>query len=380
MIMIVYGTTGELIKLAPVIARLNQRRLEYLAVSTQQQAAQIASMNAAFGLRPPDMLLANGHHGRDLANLIEMPPWALRVALRFAQARRALRRRLAMRPGNHVLMVHGDTVTTVAGSLMAKALPVQLAHLEAGLRSHDWRNPFPEELDRRIVGRLADIHYAPTQVEVANLRRSHGDVVVTGANTVVDSLDLVPPGRAPAERVLRGRMPVGPYGVVSLHRNELLSNATRLRDTLRVLVDSAERIPFIFVDHPVTVAAVRRHGLDGALARPGVLRVERMGYLPFVALVRESAYIFTDSGGLQEESYSLGIPCLVHRTVTERDVGVGLNCVVSRYDLNVAAAFLSDTGRWRMGRRPSCRIPLMSSSTISTGGVCGVPVSRARRR
>jgi UDP-N-acetylglucosamine 2-epimerase (non-hydrolysing) len=335
MICAVYGTTGELIKLAPVLSRLRTRGHRYLSVTTAQQVEQIGPLLAELGLPEPDLWLGHGAHGRDLRSTRDVPVWLARVLPRFARHARRLRRQLAEGPGNPLVLVHGDTMTTVLGAAMGRLMRVGTAHIEAGLRSYDWRNPFPEELNRRAASALACIHYAPGSWAASNL--TGGVVVDTGSNTIRDSLALVPDDYDPTVAVPREA-----FGIVSVHRFELLEDETLVTRTLELLAEHARHQRLLFVDHPVTGAAVTRYGLDRLLDGERLVRIPRLTFFPFIALLRRSAFLFTDSGGSQEECFYLDRPCLVHRMRTERREGLGENVVLSRFDFELAREFLRE--------------------------------------
>ncbi len=338
MVFVVYGTTGELIKLAPLLVALRGRDAPLVTLCTGQQVEQIPDLLGDLSLPSPDVWLARGRAGRDLERASDIPAWLAAVATSTPQARRMIAR---SSDGPSVVVVHGDTFTTVAGALIGRIARLPVAHIEAGLRSGDVRNPFPEELDRRAAGRLARIHYAPGAGAVANLRRAHarGEIIDTGANTIVDSLELVPAGDPPVD------VPGVPFGLVSIHRFELLGDARALREILEVIGEAAKRRPMLFVEHPVTAAAIERHGLRGCLGA-NVTAIPRLRYFAFIALLRRSAFLVTDSGGSQEECAWLGHPCLVHRRVTERTEGLGGSVVLSGGDVRVARAFLEDPFRF----------------------------------
>ena len=335
---VVYGTTGELIKLAPLLRRLEERGTPATTVCTGQQPEQIPAMLRDFGLREPDHWLARGHGGRDLTRPAQIPSWLATVARGALRARAALRRarRGSARP---LVMVHGDTFTTVLGAFIGRIVAAPVAHLEAGLRSGDWRNPFPEEINRRVVSRIATIHLTPGDWAADNLRRARvrGTIVNTGTNTIYDSLELA---RAADPAV---PVPKGPFGLVSLHRFELLNDRDGLRAILEVIHDASRRIPMLFIDHPITAATVDALGLGGYFD-DRLRRIPRQRYFPFLALLRRSTFLLTDSGGSQEECAQLGHPCLVHRAVTERQDGLGGPVVLSGLDLNVVRRFLE--GPW----------------------------------
>jgi UDP-N-acetylglucosamine 2-epimerase (non-hydrolysing) len=330
-IAVIYGTTGELIKLAPVLVRLRDRGERFLNVTTGQQVQQIPALLDQLELPQPDVWLGAGAGGRDLHSNADIPGWLARVGRTFARRRREIGRRLQSSENRPLVLVHGDTMTTLLGTLMGRALRVPVAHIEAGVRTWDIFHPFPEELTRRLVSRIADVHYAPGAEAAANLRR--GAIVDTGMNTIRDSIELCPIGV---------QLPIDaepPYGVVSLHRYELLKEERLLRDTLQALSEHARRVPLLFVDHPVTAAAIRRWGLE-RLFGSGLERVPRLDFYGFVELLRRSEFIVTDSGGSQLEAYVLDKPCLVHRKAVEQSAGVGENVVVSGLSIAALRSFL----------------------------------------
>ncbi len=339
MIAAVYGTTGELIKLAPVLADLSEREVPTLTLCTGQQVEQIPELLDDLGLAQPDVWLGRGRRGHDLERMRDIPAWLAHVGSSFTRSGRTLRTRINSGPTKPLLVVHGDTITTVLGALMGRSMRITVAHVEAGMRSGDWRNPFPEELDRRVAARLARIHFAPSSQAAANLRAMNvrGEIVDTGGNTIRDALEMVPASAAPAVG-----LPPEPFGLASLHRSELLGRPAALRGILELLHEASRRAPILFVDHPVTVAAITRYSLD-SLFDERFRRIPRQRYFAFIALLKASRYLVTDSGGSQEECAQLGHPCLVHRAVTERPDGLdGGSVVLSRMSLEIVREFLGD--------------------------------------
>ena len=339
MIAVVFGTTGELIKLAPVLLRLERRGHPYLLLTTGQQVQQIPSFLDQFGLRQPDVWLGRGRNGRDLRVNADIPSWLTSVARSWLRARRRVRQTLRDGHGRPLVLVHGDTMTTVLGSMIGRSLRTTVAHIEGGLRSYDLRHPFPEELNRRLATTLSRIHYAPGAWAASNLRG--GDVVDTGSNTIRDSLELV------SDEEPSLPLPNRPFGVVSLHRFELLNSRRLLTDTIEVLADAARSTPLLFVDHPVTASAVDRFGLGPRFDASTFRRIPRLRFFDFVRVERLSRFVVTDSGGSQEECYYLDLPCLVHRVKTERREGLGENAVLSGMSSEMLRDFLHDPMRFR---------------------------------
>jgi UDP-N-acetylglucosamine 2-epimerase (non-hydrolysing) len=351
-ILVVFGTTGELIKLAPVLLRLDERGSRYLLATTGQQVLQIPSFVEQFGLRQPEIWLARGAGGRDLQVNSDIPGWLRDVGRTFRHRRREFRTRLRDAETKPLVLVHGDTMTSVLGAAMGRMLRASVAHIESGLRSYDLRHPFPEELNRRLASAIAGIHYAPNEWAASNL--PNADVVDTGSNTIRDSLELVSAAEPPFA------LPDEPFGIVSLHRFELLNNRRLLTETIRLLKRAAQRTPLFFVDHSVTVPPIDRFRLGGLFDQKRFVRIPRLRFFDFVRLERNSAFVVTDSGGNQEECFYLDVPCLVHRVRTERREGLGENVVLSQMRMDFLEDFLADPSRFR--RRTE--LPASSASEV----------------
>jgi UDP-N-acetylglucosamine 2-epimerase (non-hydrolysing) len=196
-----------------------------------------------------------------------------------------------------------------------------------------------------------------------------GDVVDTHGNTIRDALDLVPDVPAGLE------IPEEPFGIASLHRFELLGSKVELTAVIEQLREASQRWPILFIDHPVTVAAVRSWGLEH-LFDDRLVRVPRQRYFPFISLLKASSFLVTDSGGSQEECAHLGHPCLVHRAATERQDGLdGGPVVLSGMDQDVLRRFLDDPLAHR--RVPvSDRISptqLIVADLVARGHLAGTP-------
>jgi UDP-N-acetylglucosamine 2-epimerase (non-hydrolysing) len=337
MVAVVFGTTGELIKLSPVLTRLIEAGAPAFTICTGQQVEQIPQLLDDFNLSQPDLWLARGNGHHDLKRLQDLPPWLSRIVIAFGRHRQMLRERLTSPTERALLLVHGDTLTTVLGALMGRAMNIPVAHIEAGMRSGDWRNPFPEELDRVATARLARIHFAPNAQAASNLRamKARGAIIDTGGNTICDALELVQPSSLDPD------LPCEPFGLVSLHRFELLGKPTALLAILTLLQAASRSTPIVFIDHPVTAAAIAAHDFDGLFDRR-FRRVPRQSYSRFISILKASSFLVTDSGGAQQECAQLGHPCLVHRTVTEHSDGLGSSVVLSNLDIEVARAFLDD--------------------------------------
>lgn len=340
MIIVVYGTTGELIKVLPLIKGVPKNKL--LTICTYQQPEQLGRLLKEANIPMPDFEIGRKSTQSDLESLSQIPGWLVKVHYGFFKLRRKIRR--IAKTEKSIVLVHGDTLTTVFGALWGRLYGLKVGHIEAGLRSHNWRHPFPEELDRLAVSRLARIHFAPGETPEKNLKVAgvKGDIVQTNFNTVLDSLRLAKEDKSRDNFSLPNK-----YAVVSVHRNELMAEKNILEHFLKRIREQAEKDYFVFLDHPVTKQKIRELGFDHYLNHTNIRRLPKLSYYRFIKLVSKAEYVLTDSGGLQEETAYLGIPCLVHRVATEREEGLGKNVLLSRYDSKLLDKFLLNPSKYR---------------------------------
>ena len=339
------GTTAELIKVSPVMRELSQMEQPYLLWSTSQHVTGVDESLAGLDVRRPDRYLLEEHARAHIAASRQVPGWSLRLLSTVVRHRRELKRAARGDGRRGVVVVHGDTFSTVLGALIGRFLGADVAHIEAGLRSGSLLNPFPEEINRRVVGRLAGIHFAPTAREGDTLRRAGapGRYVETGANTVVDALR-----QAAQEHPDDLELPEH-FGLVTLHRFELLRQAETFTGILETLSSRTDDLPLVMVAGQAERERIRSLGLEGLFGERFLL-IDKRPYARFLPILLQADFVVTDSGGLQEECAVLGIPCAVHRERTERHQGLGENVVLTEMDQGVLEEFLDS---WRDYRMPS---------------------------
>ena len=260
---------------------------------------------------------------------------------------------LAERPDWTIVV--GDVNSTLACSLVAAKLLIPIAHLEAGLRSGD--RTMPEEINRIVTDRLADLLWTPSPDGNENLLREGvaAEKIDRIGNIMIDSFELQ---RAQIEALAMAEslgLQPGGYGVVTLHRPSNVDQPAVLRTIVAALLEIAERLPLVFPIHPRSKARLAEFGLLERLsAQPAVQLIEPQPYNAFMSLVVTARLIVTDSGGLQEETTYLGIPCLTLRENTERPITVsqGTNRLIKAAELaGQVKAILA--GRGKNGRRPA---------------------------
>jgi UDP-N-acetylglucosamine 2-epimerase (non-hydrolysing) len=304
-ILFVFGTRPEAIKLAPVIACLREHAR--IAV-TAQHRGMLDQVLDAFSIRP--------HYDLDVMR----PGQSL-----FESTSRIV---AALEPvldaeNPDFVVVQGDTTTALCGALAGFYKNVPVAHVEAGLRTGDPRQPFPEEMNRVLVSRLASLHFAPTDASAQNLIREGIDaskVFVTG-NTAIDSVlyvrDAIETGAFKPK--LPALIPDKKLVLVTAHRRE--SFGAGFESICRALTRLAAR-PDVEVIYPVHPNPNVQNPVKRNLAASNARLIEPLGYIEFVALMARAYVILTDSGGIQEEAPSLGKPVLVMREKTERPEAV----------------------------------------------------------
>jgi UDP-N-acetylglucosamine 2-epimerase (non-hydrolysing) len=303
----VVGTRPNLMKVAPVAAALARRPddFEHVLVHTGQHYDH--GMSRIFldelGLGEPDHLLHVGSGGH-----------AKQTGLAMMRLEPLLRE---LDPA--VVLVPGDVNSTLAATLVAAKLHLPVAHVEAGLRSFD--RTMPEEVNRVVVDALAEVLFVHSAEAVENLLmegRRPEDIHAVG-NTMIDTLVAMRGRIAATDAARRHGLPGGRYLLVTLHRPALVDGPL-LEPALRALQAVSAELPVVFPVHPRTRAALGACGHDGAGRALRLL--EPVGYLEFLSLMSTAAAVLTDSGGIQEETTWLGVPCFTLRDTTERPVTV----------------------------------------------------------
>jgi len=229
-----------------------------------------------------------------------------------------------------LVIVVGDVNSTLATTLVCVKLGIPVAHVEAGLRSFD--RTMPEEINRMATDAVSDLLYCSEASGVTNLEREGvpaGRMLLVG-NVMIDTL-LAHRDRAAATDARERLAPAGDYALVTIHRPSNVDDPAAAAGIAGALAEIAEQVPLVFPLHPRTRTALARHGLlSGLESDPRMTLLEPLGYLEFLALMIGARVVLTDSGGVQEETTVLGVPCLTLRPNTERPVTVsqGTNVVV----------------------------------------------------
>lgn len=296
-------------KAAPICAEMKRRPDEFAFKIVHTGQHYDASMSDAFfadlGLPRPDFHLGVGSasHAVQTANVMtafepvlldEKPDWVIVV---------------------------GDVNSTIACALVCSKLGVKVAHVEAGLRSFD--RAMPEEINRVLTDAISDLLLTTEEDAAENLAREGvaGEKIRFVGNVMIDSL-LQNLERAGGSRVREENGLEGEYAVLTLHRPSNVDDRHNLEPIVAALIEISEKIPIVFPIHPRTRAKVEEFGLADAIEASRVRLIEPLGYLDFLRLYSGAKLVMTDSGGLQEETTALGIPCLTIRENTERPITI----------------------------------------------------------
>ncbi|HVF12094.1 MAG TPA: UDP-N-acetylglucosamine 2-epimerase (non-hydrolyzing) [Actinomycetota bacterium] len=303
------GTRPNFMKIAPVHRAMTQSsEIRSVLVHTGQHYDDNMSQVFfdEFGLPEPEFELGvgSGSHAQQTARILEnIEPIMVEV-----------------RPD--VVIVYGDVNSTIATAIAAAKLHIPIAHVEAGLRSFD--RTMPEEINRLLTDCISDLLFAPSQDGVDNLIRegvSPEKIFLVG-NVMIDTLRAFTRSAANLGVVEAFGLDPGGYVLVTLHRPSNVDAESELTNTAALLSDVAQLAPTILVAHPRTASRLESFGLIQTLSQAGVRVSPPLGYVPFLSMMTNAGVVLTDSGGIQEETTVLGIPCVTMRTTTERPITI----------------------------------------------------------
>jgi len=331
------GTSAEAIKLAPVIRRLHSEKIDYEFIWTGQHV-NLADQSFDYDFLPINgRLITKGWRQRNPVNFLEFCIWYAWMNCSL------LCYLLVHRP--KILVIHGDTLSALAGAYVGRFLRINVAHIEAGYRNSSPWSPFPEEITRRMISRFATLNFAPGSETVQNLLSQGiqpGKIFDTFDNTAIDNLyDLE------IKNEMRG------FGLVTLHRTEFLTNYKLLSNTFLALNDYARnnRI-YVVADHRLINALekVPKEFLSNLEIVP------KMKYLDFIRYAASADFIVTDSGGLRQEMEHLGKPVIIHRAGIEYEISGASSLRVTHWEIDELIKLINHHLEFRTSR------PLFSDS------------------
>lgn len=313
------GTEAELIKVFPVIIEAKNRGLDYRIIASGQN--NIAD----------SVIMKRGQFGKidlELSKESSIKKSALGLFKWWIETYKTAKDKIEetfpeVDFKNADMVVHGDTVSTYMGAKIGNKLGMRVCHIEAGLRSHNLFSPFPEEIDRLLTSRLAVMHFAPGIEASENLKGVKGEVVNTNQNTLIDSLDFS--RNVPLEGELQNVIQEE-YFVFVMHRQENLANKKFVSEVMEQIVSASKNKKCVIILHEITKNTLKSMGLLNQMQENSqMILLPRVDYFDFMKLLDAATYVITDGGSNQEELYYMNKPCLIMRTTTERNEGLGEN-------------------------------------------------------
>lgn len=325
-ILCVVGARPNFMKIAPIMKAFARQPIAAKLLHTGQHydPAMSESLFEQLGIPRPDINLEVGSasHAVQTANIMR----AFEPVLDAERPR--------------AVLVVGDVNSTLACALVAAKKGISIIHVEAGLRSND--RSMPEEINRVLTDQLSDLLYTTERSALDNLLREGiaPQRVHFVGNVMIDTLRAHLPRAVPPARTL-GDPPARAYALVTLHRPSNVDDPAILRRLLETLATMAQEVDVVFPIHPRTRAAAAQHQLTALLEAPGMRLLAPQGYLEMLGLMQQAALVVTDSGGIQEETTALGVPCITVRDNTERPITVsdGTNSLTGPHPDAIMACF-----------------------------------------
>jgi UDP-N-acetylglucosamine 2-epimerase (non-hydrolysing) len=338
MIYIILGTRAQLVKMAPIIREIEKKKWPLTLIHTGQHKEAIQELRNDFQLKTEWHWIYS--EAQEVKTITHAAKWLLTLITAI------IFKPYSLLPGlnpslNNIILVHGDTFSTVLGALLAKRTRIKVGHVESGLRSFNILNPFPEEINRLITFNLADIAFCPGQWSLKNLKPYKNLIKIdTENNTLLDSLKIA---LSSANNTSNYPIPKQDYAVVSIHRFENIFFTSQLKLIIHQLLEVSEKYHLIFVLHPSTHKRLNKTGLIKQLNdSPNIEIRERTGYLNFIQLLAQSRFVITDGGSNQEELSYLNIPTFLMRKTTERQEGLGDNVKIGNISADNLRIFIRE--------------------------------------
>lgn len=356
------GTEAELIKIFPVIIKCQGKGNTCHIIASGQNDLRKNRILDYVNLNGEYLELSSEDSIKK--NAIGLFEWFLKTE--FGAKSKILQKFKKEELQGKYLVVHGDTVSTFMGALIGKKLKMKVCHVEAGLRSHNYLNPFPEEIDRVLTSKIARVHFAPSDEAKLNLIKAKGQVVHTGLNTILDSLLISKDMDVITEAI--NKVKGTKYFVFVMHRQENLMDKKFFQEIMSKIEYLSKDIRCVVILHKITQIALEEIGLlDKLNGDPNFFLLPRVDYFDFMKLLNDAEFIITDGGSNQEELHYMGKPCLIMRNATERKEGIGTNAILFDGDINIISNFANEYEKYKINEI-KCEI---SPSEVIAQYLCG---------
>lgn len=337
------GTEVELIKEFFVLKELQDRGITYKIIFSGQNDVTKCVFYPQIDPKVHQVKLSTEPHTKSAPTLFL---WFLKTLIKSVFSLR--KEFTGLDKTNTYVFVHGDTLSTLMGALIAKLYRLKVVHIEGGYRSHNFLQPFPEEICRYLGGWLADVHFVAYPELLKNVKKRRGIKISTGYNTFIESLNYA------LEQVTTNTFVQGlsgkKYFILVCHRQENIYNKDFMVALIDAVTKQSERMTCLFVMHKATeVALIKYKLIDLIKNNPNIVITPRLPYFDFVKVLGEAEFVVSDGGGNQQESYYWGKPLLILRNVTEGTEGVNENAILVKGDFTKIADFM---GNYKLYKKP----------------------------
>lgn len=324
---IIIGTKAELIKIVPLMKEFNKRKIDYTFIHSGQH--DLGSLPKYFKVKGPDIVLYKPPKlsSRFMTKIHKAIFWGISLLFKIRKTLNKL--------NPDFVFYHGDTLTTTVAAMASSSLmgskKWKCCHIEAGLRSNNLFEPFPEEISRRIADYFSDILFAPSKLSLKNIKYKSN--VYNVGNTVVDGV----------KEIIKKRIKKSgkEYVIVNVHRHENITSKQRIEKIYQMLKEV--NYPIVWPIHDNTKKQIMNFGLWGKLNVLDIKFTKLVSYFEFVGMLKNCKYIISDGGSIQEESLILKKPCIILRNNTERQEGLktGIN-FLTKFDINYTKKVIDD--------------------------------------
>jgi len=325
------GTKAQFIKMVPIIMELQNRGISYNYIDSGQHAELTRELRKVFKIAEPNISLNS--RTKDITSISKAIHWFLTNIIKSSLDRKWLKNYVF--PEKGICLIHGDTISTLLGAFMAVLARVRVCHVEAGLRSYNWFDPFPEEIIRMICMRFSKILFAPSRDAFENLKKLNvrGAKIFVEGNTVIDAIRYIKKNEPQKHNKEK-------YAVATCHRLETISDRARLSEVVDLLNQVAKKMLVVFVVHKPTIKYLKKFELNEKL-HENIMIKSMLDYPEFLNLVTSSEMVLTDGGSIQEECAFLNKKCLIIRNKTERKDGIGINAMLWGFDKHITEKFIN---------------------------------------
>ncbi|MBI5358415.1 UDP-N-acetylglucosamine 2-epimerase [Candidatus Amesbacteria bacterium] len=336
------GTTAEVIKLAPIINEFQNRKISFKFITSGQTRIRFEDLTGYIGNIE---IFKSFPEKENKSSIFSFIKWFIKT---FILALVTLRSEFAgLNKKNSYFIVHGDTISSLVGTMVAFIYGLKIVHIESGLRSYNFLEPFPEEICRFIIIHLADILFAPNSWAKSNLKNMRGVVVDTDENTVVESVRWALSSKTTIKNIVWGNK----YYILTMHRQEhVLFKSKWTRETLEYVIKTAPKaLTCVLVMHHWTNKFLKSLEISKRQLQK-VIVIERLPYLDFIKLMNDAEFYAGDGCSNQEEAYAMGTPYLALRNLTERTEGLDRNVVISYDSYELIKEFLKNYNKYKKNK------------------------------